>query len=369
MRDYDPHERRDTPLSLVLKARIERDGPISVAQYMHACLYDPAHGYYVTQPAIGAKGDFITAPEISQVFGELIGLWCAVVWQQMGAPATFNLVEVGPGRGTLMTDALRALAKVQDCLTAARVRLVEVSPALRELQRARLSGIHHALSWHASLDDGVEALPTIVVANEVIDAQPVEQLAGLVSEPSNAGFVERCVRLDEAERLQFCTRCDGIVAEDKPESISERRDLHPLVGQAMSTFPAVVALIIDYGHVKSNMGDTLQAVRGHAFEHPLASPGEADLSAHVDFEDLALQARNIGFEVDGPVTQAELLGALGIAERASRLMSANPQRAGEIEAGIARLMSPTGMGTRFKAIGLRSPRLPALPGFPSRRVE
>ena len=213
---YDPCDRRDTPLALKLKARIRSHGPIPVDQYMHACLYDPEHGYYVKQAAIGALGDFVTAPEISQVFGELIGLWSAVVWQQMGSPKTFDLVEYGPGRGTLMADALRALARVPHFLDAARVRLVEVSPVLRQAQRDKLAASPASITWHETLADEVEPAPSILIANEVLDAAVVEQWAG--TDQGIAGI--RSVTLDDAGQLQFCTRllpddvhpnADGIV--------------------------------------------------------------------------------------------------------------------------------------------------------------
>ena len=362
MMDYDPEARRDTPLALKLKERIRREGPITVAQYMDACLQDPDYGYYVKQPAIGAKADFVTAPEISQVFGELIGLWCAVVWQQMGCPTPFDLVEYGPGRGTMMADALRALAKAPDCLAAARVKLVEVSPALRKIQQTTLRSAPGDITWHAALHGAAEPRRAIVLANEVIDAQPVEQRVD-----SNGTLHGRCLVLDGNGMLQFCVRSPEGMMPDQPDDLSEVRELHSLISHDLAGLPAVAALIFDYGHLRSVAGDTLQAVRSHRFEHPLTSPGEADLTAQVDFEHLAGQCRNAGFAIDGPITQGEFLAALGIAERASRLMTANPQRAGEIEAGVARLMSPTGMGTLFKAIGLRSPDLPPLPGFPGPR--
>ena len=328
---------------------------------MHACLFDPAHGYYATQRAIGASGDFVTAPEISQAFGELLGLWVAVAWQQMGSPAAFDLVEYGPGHGTMMADGLRALAKAPACLAAASVRLVEVSPALREIQRERLGDVRVAISWHTALSGECEPQCAIVLANEVLDAQPVEQLIAI-----DGQIGVRCVMADAGGRLQFCTRMpDGALRPDRPDGVIERRILHPIVARDLAALPAFAGLFVDYGHTRSTTGDTLQAVRAHRFEHPLCSPGEADLTAHVDFELFGGQCGSAGLAIDGPVSQGELLSALGIVERAEALMSANPSRANEIEAGIARLLSPTGMGTRFKAIGVRSSHLPPLPGFPT----
>jgi len=367
---YDAGERRDTRLALKLKDRIRRDGPITVAEYMQACLHDPEHGYYRTRAAIGAAGDFITAPEISQVFGELIGLWCAVVWQQMGSPAKVNLVELGPGRGTLMRDALRAAKSVPEFLEAARLHLVETNDALRELQQ-------QAIKMPADRHDSFMTLaadPTILVANEFLDTFPVNQL-----EFDERHFFLRGVGLDTNERLQFMRIGKPLLfasdlhtqwPEYHPGCIGENQDFRFMfeLRRALKT-AACAMLFVDYGHTAEKVGDTLQAVRKHRAEHPLASPGEADLTAQVDFEDFGsyasseLDASVPALAIDGPVTQAEFLGRLGIVERASRLMAANPAKAAEIEADIARLMAPNGMGTRFKAIGVHTAGLPTLPGF------
>ena len=362
----DPTARRDTPLARRLTERIRRDGPLPVSNYMDACLNDPAHGYYRTQSAIGRAGDFITAPEISQVFGELIGLWLAVVWQLMRAPGRIYLVELGPGRGTMMADALRAAGKVPGFLAAARVVLVEPSPVLAAVQRETLAGWGHEASWVGDLAD-VEGGPTLVVANEVLDVLPVRQRVRAAG-----GWHELSVGLDGDGRLAFLEA--GLVASEAapgmPEEalagdILETRDLHGIAAQLRRLAAAgpLAGLLVDYGHAATGLGDTLQAVRAHAYEHPLTSPGEADLTAHVDFAAAGTALRLAGMAVERTVTQAELLGALGIAERASRLMSANPERAGEIETAVARLMAPQGMGTRFKALGVKSSGLPALPGF------
>ena len=359
MTSYDPEARRDTPLALQLKARIAREGPLAVKDYMRACLLDPQHGYYRVRQVLGRSGDFVTAPEISQVFGELVGLWCAAAWQQMGRPHPFDLVEYGPGRGTLMADALRALRAVPDCLAAVRVRLVEVSPALQQSQRDTLRGLPQEISWHGSLRGELEPGPSILIANEVLDAQPVEQAIAL-----DGAEGQRGITVGTGGRLEFCVMLPtGVPGRDDGGMVMERRALHDSVARDMAGLPLAAALFIDYGHLRSIGGDTLQAVREHRFEHPLCSPGEADLTCQVDFERFGRQCRDAGFAVDGPVTQAELLGALGILLRASRLMAANPALAHEIEAGVARLMSPTGMGTGFKAIGVRSPSLAPLPGL------
>ncbi len=343
---YDPEARRDTPLARKLKQRIRREGPISVAEYMQVCLHDPEHGYYVKQAAIGRDGDFITAPEISQVFGELIGLWSAVVWQQMRSPAHINLVELGPGRGTLMRDALRAAGKVPEFFKALSVHLVESNERLTADQRAALADAGCQVNWHAALatiPDG----PAIVVANEFLDTFPAAQ---------HIGGKTRMIALDAAGNLIF-EPADGAIREVQDHTAL----LAPLA--ARSEAAPLAALLIDYGHTATAPGETLQAVRAHTPEHPLCSPGEADLTVHVDFAAVAAAAQNRGLVVDGPISQGEFLGRLGIVERASRLMSANPAKAGEIELAIARLIAPQGMGSRFHVVGLRSPNLPKLPGF------
>ena len=367
---YDPGARRDTPLALKLKERIRGDGRLRIDQYVEACLHDASDGYYAGKAAIGAEADFITAPEISQIFGELIGLWCAAVWEQMGSPPAFNLVEFGPGRGTLMKDALRAMNVRPKMKAAARAVLIETSTTLKKVQHEALGGERVPVSWPQKLVYTAEPdLPAIFIGNEFLDTEPIEQFVRLEN-----GWAVRCVGLDERGDLAFQTgnRCapdvalmlDQRFAGARSGDICEIYSLdHNFVDALLHRPIRFCALLIDYGHTQSAPGDTLQAVRGHRYEHPLTSPGEADVTAQVDFAQIveALPARTVA--VDGPATQAEFLGRLGIIERASKLMSANPAKAGEIEAGVARLMAPGGMGTRFKVIGLRSPGLPALPGF------
>lgn len=369
MQDYDPLARRDTPLALQLKERIRRDGPITIAAYVDACLQDEAHGYYRKRAAIGHGGDFITAPEISQIFGELIGLWAAVVWQQMGAPARVNLVELGPGRGTLMRDALRAVAKVPGFRDASRVHLVETSERLQQVQRAELGAAGVPVAWHAGGLADVPEGPAVLIANEFLDTFPVHQF-----EIVEGGAFQRGVGLDAEGRLQFvriAPRAPIDPAAGRPGDIVETQDFTALfeLNRMMAAAP-LAGLFIDYGHVAPGAGDTLQALRNHRFEHPLCSPGEADLTVHVDFAHFRTYPET-AFETegwpagvcDGPITQAEFLGRLGILQRAERLMSANPGKAHEIEMAVARLISPTGMGSRFKALGVRSAHLPPLPGF------
>jgi NADH dehydrogenase [ubiquinone] 1 alpha subcomplex assembly factor 7 len=356
---YDPDARRGTPLALAIAERIRAHGPMAVSDYMALCLQHPEHGYYRTRAAIGAPGDFVTAPEISQIFGELIGLWCAVVWQSMGSPARFDLIELGPGRGTLMADAVRAARRVPGFLDAARVTCIETNATLIGLQRAALNDSGCPVTWREALDAAVsDGAPAIVFGNEFLDCLPAAQAVITAS-----GTRPRRVALDGGGRLVF----EG---EDVPRDTGETATSQAQAFQAWTTQLAqragsapLTALFLDYGHTATAPGDTLQAVRNHAYEHPLTSPGEADLTVHVDFEAFAAAAGAQGFSVDGPVTQSEFLGSLGIIERASKLMAANPAHANGIEMAVARLIGPGAMGTRFHAIGLRSPALPPLPGL------
>jgi SAM-dependent MidA family methyltransferase len=384
-----------------LRERIRRDGPMPVDRYMRVCQADPEHGYWQRAGSIGAGGDFITAPEISQVFGELIGLWCAVVWQGMGRPAPLRLIELGPGRGTLMRDALRAAGKVPGFLDATTVHLIEASAPLRGLQRQafppplwgrdREGGIaeHRRLgfpppltpphvvsktrlrhdgegkrppiAWHEALDQVPDG-PAIVIANEFLDALPIRQLLFL-----DGVWRERVVEIDAQGDLGFAAgpRVE-FEFEGRPEQgaiLELRAGEDELLAQLARRQVPHVALFIDYGPAEPAYGDTLQAVHRHAWVDPLSLPGIADLTAHVQFASLARKARAAGLAADGPITQAEFLGSLGIAERAARLMAANPDQAGEIETAAQRLMSPTGMGELFKVMAVRSGTLPPPPPF------
>ncbi|HRD75278.1 MAG TPA: SAM-dependent methyltransferase [Hyphomicrobiaceae bacterium] len=347
---------------------------------MSRCLRDPDHGYYRTRDAIGRGGDFITAPEISQVFGELIGLWAAAIWLEWGSPSRIAFVEIGPGRGAMMRDMLRAQRVVPGFLAAADIHLVEPSPHLRSVQQAAFAGLAAAPSWHADLAaldtataaQAPERTPMLVVANEVLDTMCPEQFVRTTD-----GWAGRGVGLDETGRLAFVTlpsrpgdgspsssvgaELDRIYANAVPGDIVEWADydIAPLLARAGTT-----QLYIDYGRTAPRIGDTLQAVRNHRFEHPLTSPGEADLTTEVDFPALARRiAREPHLKLHGPITQAEFLGRLGIIERASRLMAANPTDAPSIEAGVARLMAPLGMGGRFKAVAIAPRDAPTPPGF------
>lgn len=357
-----------------LQSEIRTSGPLPVRTYMQRCI---SH-YYARGSAFGREGDFVTAPEISQIFGELLGLWCVVVWQQLGQPSAFNLVELGPGRGTMMRDGLRAMRAVPACLAAVRVHLVEPSAALRARQAETLAKVSGSLStpvtWCSGMPD-VPVAPTIVLGNEYVDALPVDQVVW-----SEGSWLTRCVGLDAGALTFTC----GARFLDEPANRRWRAHLERLApgardgdvvelrapGRDLASLDrfretGVAVLLIDYGHVASGVGDTLQAVRRHGYHPPLTMPGEADLTTHVDFAVLRLQLEEAGLCVDPPVTQGAFLASLGIVERASRLARANPLEANGIEMAVGRLMSPTGMGHRFKVLGARSPHLPALPGLPA----
>ena len=366
---YDATARRQTPLAARIAADIARDGPMPVDTYMARCLWDEQSGYYATRLPLGRAGDFITAPEISQVFGELIGLWAAVVWRDvLGAPLPFTLAELGPGRGTLMRDMLRTTARVEGFSRALRCHMIEASKPLIDLQRGSLADSGVTVTWGA--DIGEIERPAIIVANEFFDALPVRQWI-----KTESGWTERAVVIDDRGALAFgdAVASGGPVpVANLPEAaplgaIFETRDTDAIfaaLARSGGSWP-VVLVAIDYGHDRSAIGDTLQAVRDHGYEDPLTSPGEADLSSHIDFQALAGSAVRAGFKVQGPATQAEFLGQLGIIQRTRALMAANPARAGEIEYGTARLISPEAMGGRFKVMAFCSPGMALLPGLDS----
>lgn len=347
---------RATPLLEVILARIERDGPLTVEEYMGLCLGHPEHGYYRRAEAIGASGDFITAPEISQIFGEIVGAWAATVWQAMGAPAQFGLIELGPGRGVLMADALRAARRVPGFLEGARLHLVETSSRLRQEQQARLG--EYAPVWTSSLAQ-VRPGPAIVIANEFFDALPVRQFVF-----AGGGWCERVVTA-QGGALAFATG-GALSAKDAERlplpSVAGEGDIYEICPGAGSVIAelarisgggALAALIIDYGHRGEGGGDTLQAVARHAFSHPLQAPGETDLSAHVDFAALASAARNVGLMPHGPMSMGRFLLELGAAQRLQTLLAhAGESRRAGLTSGFRRLTSPMEMGELFKVFAI-----------------
>jgi SAM-dependent MidA family methyltransferase len=363
-------------LETELRRIIESEGPIPLARYMALCLSHPRYGYYMRSDPLGAAGDFVTAPEISQMFGELIGLWAAAVWAQMGSPASILLVELGPGRGTLMADALRAAKAASGFRAALTVHLVEISPALRQRQQealspARAEGI--SIRWHQDIAAIPEA-PLIVIANEFFDALPIEQAVKQAD-----GWHLRAVGLDTDDRFafglqptpipQFEATLPASLRDAASGAVSEWRSVAVAaeLGRRLACFGGA-AVIVDYGHVESGVGDTLQAVRAHAFDDPLAHPGDADLTAHVDFAALGRAAALAGARVHGPVPQGDFLRRLGIEARAVRLKSAaNAAQIASIDAALTRLIGgdENEMGVLFKAMALSAPALVSLPGFDS----
>lgn len=340
-----------------LAARIRNSGPLSIADYMSAV----AEAYYARGDVFGVKGDFITAPEISQTFGELIGLWCAVVWQNMGSPATFHLVECGPGRGTLMKDLSRAAARVSGFASAARVHLVERSAALKTIQRETLKA--QAVTWHDEIVS-VPPGPTILVANEFLDALPIHQL-----EMTTAGWRERCVGLDDKGAFQIILR-DGEPWGGPPAPPGAIFETSPAILNFIAhvsrrlSASGGAALFIDYGHDPTAFGETLQAVKKHKPCGLFETPGEADLTAHVDFDAVARTASAEGLKVHGPVAQGTWLSRLGIKLRGLQLAKGKDADAARaIESGIRRLTEADAMGALFKVMALTHPALAMPEGF------
>jgi NADH dehydrogenase [ubiquinone] 1 alpha subcomplex assembly factor 7 len=359
-----------SPLEGEIRRLITVAGPMPLWQYMRLCLTHPQYGYYINRDPFGAGGDFVTSPEISQMFGELIGLWMASVWRQMGAPENVRIVELGPGRGTLMHDALRAAKVVQDFRTAIVLHLVEISPALQKAQQRVLEDADVPIQWHTALED-VPTGPTILIANEFLDALPVHQAVRLTD-----GWHERVIDIapdgrfyagTASEPLPFFEAAMPRGLRQAPEgSIYEWRDDTIALELSRRMRSEGAALIIDYGHAHFGLGDTLQAVAGHAFVDPLAAPGMADLTAHVDFEALAQSAECMGARVHGPIRQRDLFLHLGIEQRAETLKaSVSRHKATDIEIALSRLIAegPRSMGELFKAIAIAAPEFGALPGF------
>lgn len=330
------------PLERLIHEMIIANGPLSIETYMAIALTHPVHGYYASKNPLGKHGDFITAPEISQMFGELTGLWCAAVWRALGEPRPFVLAELGPGQGTLMADALRAARVVPRFLSAIDLHLVEASEALRGSQQAALEGFGLAIGWHKSAEE-LPGGPAIIVANEFFDCLPVRHFVRGAD-----GWHERRIGLNSEGHL-----CFGLAPDPEPgfavpgeegcvfeAGIAAARLMTRLAGRIAAQGGAL--LVIDYGYDTPSCGETLQAVRRHGFADPLQDPGEADLTAHVDFCGLARAARAAGAEVHGPVPQGEWLARLGLYERAAKLREkASAEQGTEIESAVQRL---AGMG-------------------------
>jgi len=361
-----------TALASHVKGLIRADGPIPVAEFMRIVLTGRSDSYYMRGAAFGAAGDFVTAPEISQIFGELIGLWCVDVWRQLGSPHRFSLVELGPGRGTLMKDALRAARVAPRFLSAAAVTFVEVSPVLRRLQEAALHEAPVAsVRWLDRFDDlDTGDGPLIVVANEFFDALPIRQFVRVGGE-----WAERCVGLDRSGELVFGAAPDGINPELIPGSVRRAAngsiyELAPArsilardIGERLQNASGA-ALIIDYGFSGPALGDTLQAVKRHAYADVLAEPGAADVTSHVDFAALAQALSDGGASVGALADQGDFLKRLGAFERIQILkQTASAAQAEQLERAYQRLTAPEAMGSLFKALCAFAPATLSPAGF------
>jgi NADH dehydrogenase [ubiquinone] 1 alpha subcomplex assembly factor 7 len=348
----------------LIDMQIRANGPMNVATYMALCLTHPRQGYYASEDPLGPAGDFITAPEISQMFGELIGFFVVNLWQQLGEPRSFTLLELGPGRGTLMEDALRVAARAEGFVDALHLQLFEANPALRAQQQARLGRYH---PYWADEIDAVSDDPLFVVANEFFDALPIRQFV-----KADDGWHERLIGLRDGGRV-FGLAPTPIANEAMPAAVREAepgevyeaglaaRDVVIRLGRRIAGQQGAL-LAIDYGYAETRTGETLQAIRSHAFADLLESPGEADISAHVDFGALAAAARETGLTVAPLATQGDFLGRLGMNERAAALARANPGQADVVEAARLRLTAPAQMGELFKVFCGHSGKLEPL-GF------
>lgn len=357
------------PLADKIARRIASGGPLPVAAFMAMALYDPEAGYYAAREPLGAGGDFVTAPEISQVFGELVGVWCAEMWETIGSPDPVILAELGPGSGALAVDLQRAAAGAPGFRRAQHLHLVEVSLVLRMAQQHRL-GVGGAV-WHERPDDLPDG-PLLLVANEFLDALPIRQLVR-----GTRHWAERMVGLDRGGQFEFVAGPGhpalsllvppGLRETAPPETVFEicppALALAARLGARLKREPGA-ALLVDYGRVAGGCGSSLRGVAHHRPADPLCSPGNVDLSADVDFAAFAEAARTAGAAVWGPVPQGCFLARLGAAARLAALSArATPAQRRSLESGLERLIDPRQMGSVFKAVALTSPGLPAPPGF------
>lgn len=344
-----------------LKSRIidlvHADGPIPLSVFMQLALYDRRQGYYATRPGVGQ--DFTTAPEVSQVFGELLGLWAANEWRQLGSPTPFNLVELGPGRGVMMADIWRATKSIPGFHDAANLILIDPSLALRTIQAERLEGANPV--WADGLDE-IDDQPSLILANEVLDCLPIRQFVR-----KDKDWHEKLVGLSDKGELQL--GLSPTPTQDPPAIVQDAAEVSPaleaMVEQVAEKLKASSgrALFIDYGPANAVPGDTLRAYRQGEQVDPIAMPGEADLTADVDFSAVKRLAIAHNLDADGPTPQGLFLAALGGEARVNALINANPENADHIIAGATKIMAPEDMGERFKAICLSSPDLPTPAGF------
>jgi SAM-dependent MidA family methyltransferase len=345
---------------------------MSVAQFMAAALYDPREGYYRRAPSIGEHGDFITAPEVSQMFGELVGLWCVHEWEAMGRPSPFHLIELGPGRGTLMADAWRASRIAPAFRSVTHIHLLEINSDLRRVQREALARVGADANWCERFEAIPSSACSVILANEFFDCLPIRQFVRTSRLGSPLRWRERLLGV-EADGLGFGLAQEALPDEaqlppqshDAPEgAVAEIAPALPtwidLIATRLQTNPGR-ALIIDYAGDGS--GDTLQAIKAHCKVDPLESPGEADLTAHVDFSAIMRLARAAALDVHGPVGQGDWLRSLGVEARAQALSAARPDRADRIARELERLTGNAQMGGLFQVLCLSSPHLPPPAGL------
>ena len=331
-----------------LRAEIAAGGPISVADFMARCLHDPKDGYYATRPALGEVGDFVTAPLVSQMFGELIGLWLVEAWRGAGAPPRFVLAEAGPGDATLTADVLRAARLEPAFLAAAELWLIETSAPLRARQAERLA--RFSPRWTSRFAELPDDAPLFLIANEFLDCLPAQQF-----QRTSRGWAERVVGLDQAGELAFGLRpAVGCFPEAPTGTVLERSPAQAAFAAELAgriTRQGGAALLIDYGRTNGAPGDTLQALRRHRKVDPLASPGAADLTVHADFAAALRAARDAGASA-GLLTQRAFLRRLGVEARAEALAHAHPDRAETLRRQLERLIAPDQMGELFKALAI-----------------
>jgi NADH dehydrogenase [ubiquinone] 1 alpha subcomplex assembly factor 7 len=332
-----------TKLEEIIAAMIGAEGPMPLDRYMALCLSHPQFGYYMTRDPFGASGDFTTAPEMSQVFGELIGVWLLNSWAALGSTKKFALVELGPGRGTLMADILRAVKAVPEFAHAAEVHLVETSPVLRALQREKLGDV----VWHDTVEF-LPAMPCFFIANEFFDALPIQQFE------NRAGrWFQRCIGFGEGKLKMGLVPASPMTGEEGLHEVSPvSKAIAEDLGSHIAKYGGA-ALVIDYGHLKTAVGDTLQAMRKHAFISVLDEPGEADITAHVDFEALAKSFISGGADLLPMLTQGQFLKAMGLDLRTEKLAAKLAgQPAEDFIAASRRLADADQMGNLFKVIAV-----------------
>lgn len=351
-----------------IKRLIAADGPLGIDRYMELCLSHPVYGYYRMRDPFGASGDFITAPEVSQMFGELIGVWCVEAWDAIGRPGAVQIVELGPGRGTLMADVTRVLGSIKSFAAAVEVHLVETGPLLRQCQKQTLGAQAGSVTWHETLGT-VPPGPAITIANEFFDALPVRQF-----ERRSGAWFERVVGLDDAGELALGLAPEAIDTAhlelpaisagdgDVWEHSTARRDVARMLGSRIAA-DGGAGLLIDYGHLASGFGDSVQAVRDHKPVALVHAPGHSDLTSHVDFEALAGALAADGNTVSAAITQREFLNAMGLEARVGGLkQNADEATARDIDLAAARLRDCDQMGNLFKVCAVTGPG--ARPAYP-----